>query len=181
MAEWIPLLQSMVWPLFIVAVILRFRGSFAFILTALAERVRSGAPVEVGPGGLKIDEVQMPGPPAADTAPDTREVDSLPHTMYMTHQSRRDPTLDRGGFMYYRLRISLDADEPEMLDDVEKVVYHLHPTFKNPDRTASDRRNGFVIQTAAWGEFNMTAEVFFRSEKPKLVIERYINFLPIGG
>ena len=77
--------------------------------------------------------------------------------------------------LHYRLRIALDADEPELLDDVEKVIYHLHPTFKDPDRTVTDRRSNFEIGTAAWGEFNMTAEIFFRSGKPKLVVERYID------
>ena len=94
----------------------------------------------------------------------------------MTHQAVRDPSLDRGGQQYYRLRIAIDADDPGMLSDVEKVIYHLHPTFRDPDRTSTDRESGFEIGTAGWGEFNMTAEILFRGGKPKLVIERYIDF-----
>ncbi len=181
MAEWIPLLQTLVWPLFVLGLLLWFRNHASALLGAVAERVRSGAPVDVGPGGLKLGAVQTPAPAAAVAAVDTRTVDSLPHTIYMTHQSYRDATLDQGSYAYFRLRISLDADEPGMLDDVERVMYHLHPTFKDPDRTATDRRTNFEIQTAAWGEFNMTAEVFFRGGRSKLVIERYINFFPAGA
>lgn len=181
MREWIPLLQTLVWPLFIILLIVWFRPTFVKILAAIADRIKSGAPIEVGPGGVKIGAVQSPAPAATIVAKDTRLIDDLPHKIYLTHQAVRDVTLDRGGYIYYRLKIALDADEPEILDDVEKVVYHLHPTFKDPDRIATDRRTNFEIRTAAWGEFNMTAEVFFRSKQPKLVIERYINFLPVSA
>jgi hypothetical protein len=148
------------------------------MLTAIADRIRSGASFKAGIGGIEIGAVQAP-PSTTKTltaAEDTRTVDDLPHAIYMTHRATRDASLDRGGLQYYRLRIALDADEPELLDEVEKVIYHLHPTFRDPDRTVTDRRSNFAIGTAAWGEFNMTAEVFLRSGKPKLVIERYIDF-----
>jgi len=179
MKDWIPLLQSLVWPLFVVGLAIWFRSSFRMMLIAVAERIRSGAPFEAGPGGIKIGAVQAPPSTAAALAPaeDTRTVNDLPHAIYMTHQAKRDVTLDRSGLQYYRIRIGLDADQPEMLDDVEKVVYHLHPTFIDPNRISADRRSNFEIATAAWGEFNMTAEVFFRRDKSRLVIERYINFL----
>ncbi len=137
MAEWVPLLPSLVWPLFILGLLLWFRDHAKTILGAVAERVRSGASIEAGPSGLKLGAVQTPAPADTVRAVDTRAVDSLPHPIYLTLQSFRDPTLDRGSSSYYRLRISLDADEPGMLDDVEKVLYHLHPTFRDPDRTAT--------------------------------------------
>ena len=178
MKDWIPFFQSLIWPLFLIGLAIWFRAGVKTVLIAIAERIRSGAPFEAGPSGIKIGAVQAP-PSTAKTliaVEDTRTVDDLPHAVYMTHQAVRDARLGRGGLQYYRLRIALDADEPELLDDVEKVIYHLHPTFKDPDRTVTDRRSNFEIGTAAWGEFNMTAEIFFRSGKPKLVVERYIDF-----
>jgi len=152
------------------------------VFAAIAEKIRSGASFEVGPGGIKLGSEQAP-PSAAGmmgaSSKDTRNVDDLPHQVYMTHRAVRAPSLDFGGLQYYRLRISLDADDSQLLGDVEKVIYHLHPTFKDPDRTSTDRSSNFAITTAAWGEFNMTAEIFFSSGKPKLVVERFINFLPV--
>lgn len=180
MKEWIPLLQSLVWPLFIIGLAIWFRAGIKVVIIAIADRIRSGAPFEAGLGGIKLGAVQIP-PTTANAIPieDTRIFDDLPHSIYMTHHAMRDPSLDRAGFQYYRLRIALDADEIQILDDVEKVIYHLHPTFNFPDRTSTDRQSNFEIATAGWGEFNMTAEIFFRGGKPKLVIERYVNFLPI--
>jgi len=102
----------------------------------------------------------------------------LPHPIYMTHRAWRDTSLDRRDKMYYRIVVSLDADEVTLLDDVKDVLYKLHPTFVNPERLATDRRTSFALYTAAWGEFNMTAEIHF-SNRPSLVVERYINF-PCG-
>ncbi len=177
MKDWIPLLQSLVWPVVLVGLAIWFRRGTKRLLDAIGERIRSGAPFEAGPSGIKIGAVQAPPSTAKTLVPaeDTRAVEDLPHAIYMTHQAVRDRSLDQAGQEYYRLRIAIDADNPGILDDVEKVVYHLHPTFRDPDRTSTDRRSGFEIGTAAWGEFNMTAEIFFRSGKPRLVVERYIN------
>lgn len=178
MKDWIPFLQSLVWPLFLIGLAIWFRAGVKTVLIAIAMSIRSGASVEVGTSGIKIGAVQAP-PSTAKTLiamEDTRTVDDLPHAIYMTHQAVRDVRLDQGGLHYYRLRIALEADERELLDDIEKVIYHLHPTFKDPDRTVTDRGSNFEIGTAAWGEFNMTAEIFSRSGKPKLVVERYIDF-----
>ncbi|MBS1811640.1 MAG: hypothetical protein JST84_25995 [Acidobacteria bacterium] len=70
----------------------------------------------------------------------------------------------------------MDADAPRLLDEVEKVIYHLHPTFRNPNRESVDRQSNFEIQTAAWGEFNMTADIYFKGKSKPLIVERYINF-----
>lgn len=170
MKDWIPLLQSLVWPLFLFGLAIWFRAGVKTVLVSISERIRSGASFEAGPGGIKIGAVQSPPSTAKSlvATEDTRTIDDLPHAIYMAHQAVRDAHLDRGGLQYYRLRIALEADEPNLLDNVEKVIYHLHPTFKDPDRTVTDRGSNFEIGTAAWGDFNMTAEIFFRGGKPKL-------------
>ncbi|HEY0779268.1 MAG TPA: pYEATS domain-containing protein [Gemmatirosa sp.] len=96
----------------------------------------------------------------------------------MTHWASRAADLDSGTFRYYRIRVALDAEELRMVDDVARVVYHLHPTFRHPNRESRDRSSAFDLRTAGWGEFNMTAEVYSKGNAAPLVIERYINFLP---
>ncbi len=93
----------------------------------------------------------------------------------MVHNSRRDNRLDKEEREYYRLRIWIDADEPSILDSISEVKYHLHPTFKSPLRIETDRASKFALATAAWGEFNMFAEIVFRDHTPTLRIERYID------
>lgn len=189
MHVWIPLLQSLVWPAFIVAGVAYFREDVRTLLDTTRHRLGQGGAFKLGPGGIELGEIQSAPRAAvaagagheastAIAAPERRRIDGLPHSIYMTHWASRAPDLDSGGLPYYRLRIALDADVIDELNTVERVVYHLHPTFRNPDRESSDRRSAFEIRTAGWGEFNMTAEIFRRGEPSPLVVERYINFLP---
>ena len=59
MKEWIPLLQSLVWPLFLTGLAIWLRASIKTVLIAIADRIRSGAPFEAGPGGIKIGSVEL--------------------------------------------------------------------------------------------------------------------------
>lgn len=178
MKDWIPLLQALVWPLFVAAVLFWGRASVRGLFEAAADRVRQGAEVEVGPSGVKLGGIQAPTA-APQVATDTRKKDDLPHDIYITHWAWRDRTWDTTGKPYYRLRIAIDADEITTLQAVDFVMYHLHPTFRDPDRKITDRQSGFAFQTAAWGEFNMTADIHFKDARPPLTVERYINFLSV--
>lgn len=45
------------------------------------------------------------------------------------------------------------------LASVERVVYHLHPTFPDPIRTVTDRKTQFRLDETGWGEFEIVAHV----------------------
>lgn len=175
MKDWIPLLQSVLWPAVVAVVVWRFRLIFLRVLAAIAHRIERGDPFEAGTGGIKLGAGQQPKPEDA-THKELVERANLPHTIYLLHRARRAADLDRGGREYYRLRIWLDADEPKILDEVSSVEYHLHPTFRDPVRNVTDRASEFALATAGWGQFNLWAEVKFRDGDPPLQIERYINF-----
>lgn len=49
--------------------------------------------------------------------------------------------------------------EDDEIGDVDTVVYHLHPTFPDPERTVTDRTNRFRLQARGWGEFMIRARV----------------------
>jgi len=51
------------------------------------------------------------------------------------------------------------------LDQVDAVVYTLHPTFPNPRQRVTDRASRFGLQSGAWGEFMIYAEISFRDGK----------------
>jgi transcription initiation factor IIF auxiliary subunit len=55
---------------------------------------------------------------------------------------------------------SVWIDGPETaLDEVDFVEYTLHPTFRDPVRKISTRKNGFKLSTSGWGVFPIYARV----------------------
>lgn len=66
-----------------------------------------------------------------------------------------------GGREHYHIGIWLEGDKEE-LDDVEKVEYELHPSFKRRLRSSSNRENNFSITIWTWGMFNIEATVHFK-------------------
>ncbi len=49
------------------------------------------------------------------------------------------------------------------LADIERVKYHLHPTF-NPDTLSSyTKENKFLVSFNNWGKFNLSATVEFNN------------------
>lgn len=62
------------------------------------------------------------------------------------------------------------------LDDIEKVVYLLHPTF-NPNKIVSyDYKSGFEIGFQSYGAFHAMALVIYKDK----TTSKLIQFLPIG-
>ena len=51
------------------------------------------------------------------------------------------------------------------LDQIDHVVYTLHPTFPNPVRTVSDRASKFRLKAVGWGTFLIHAKVIDRDGK----------------
>ncbi|MFD9498780.1 pYEATS domain-containing protein [Streptomyces sp. NPDC060035] len=73
------------------------------------------------------------------------------------------------------MRIFLEGNDRD-LDRVTRVVYHLHPTFYQRDRTVTDRTANFELNTSAWGMFNLTADVHMTGQQKPLKLGRYLNF-----
>jgi transcription initiation factor IIF auxiliary subunit len=68
----------------------------------------------------------------------------------------------RKGREHYHIGIWLDGEETE-LDQVEKIEYELHQTFKNPLRSSSNRDNKFSITIWTWGQFNIRATIYYKN------------------
>ena len=196
MKDWIPFRQSLVWPTFIALCAVVFRSRLSAVLDAVRVRVERGDAFEAGTSGIKLGAAATPTisgsapekgaqalPRTTELAPSaTPEAEAPPSsrpagpTYYLVHKARRDRSLDRGDARYYRIGVYLDSDEPADLEAVTKVVYHLHPTFPNPDRVVSDADTSFRMDTSAWGEFNMTADVHLKGAKDPIHLQRYLNF-----
>ncbi|MFJ9898443.1 pYEATS domain-containing protein [Streptomyces sp. NPDC091280] len=96
--------------------------------------------------------------------------------VHLVHTAHRDSGLDKDGHRYFRIRIALEDDRDSDLDRVARVVYHLHPTFRDPNRTVTNRSTGFALTTAAWGNFSLTAEVYVKGDTEPIRLERYLDF-----
>jgi hypothetical protein len=188
MGVWIPLCQSLVWPIFIGIVILCFRKRISSLLHTIVDRVEKGDSLQLGSGGISIQRKELLKLPAQEKPDEGKKVatkDSdilasdipvhLLNSMYIIHQIS-SPRVDNDGLERRVVRVYLDADNEDFLDRVERVEYHLHPTFPHPIRVMTNREKNFELLTRAWGQFNLSANVYVKGHKKPIILMRYINF-----
>ncbi len=84
--------------------------------------------------------------------------------IYLVH-STAAPRLFRDGVERIPVHVIVDSFSKEILDEIEEVVYHLHPSFPNPERKTSDKEQNFPLKTGAWGEFNLSVDVYIKGYK----------------
>lgn len=193
MTDWIPLLQTLVWPIFLAIIIINFRKSFEQLLQSVKKRIEEGSSLDVGPSGFTLGSApQLPDDPIPEEMiDDGDESESTPELMtkkkafveeLKTNPAQSLQLIHSSRFLkvknerdYYRIVISLDPYNTVALSQVEKVVYFLHKTFKNPVREVTNRNTNFELRTAAWGEFTVRAEVFLKDQSEPLRLSRYLN------
>jgi transcription initiation factor IIF auxiliary subunit len=68
---------------------------------------------------------------------------------------------------YWRWWVWIVGSDEE-LDQIDRVIYTLHPTFRDPVHTVTDRSTKFLMRTAGWGIFQLHALVAHKdgSETP---------------
>jgi len=185
MNTWIPLLQSLIWPLFLAFFLIWQREWVRDITEIIKIRLEKGAGLEIG--SFKIHPVLE-----ADEAPDTKEflekvekeapekdralpID-LAKDLFLVHNAEKTNSRDRQGRPYYDVRVQLASANPALLDEVSKVEYHLHQTFANPNRLVENRINNFELTLTAWGQFTIRADVYFIHSDQKVSLSRFLNF-----
>lgn len=190
MKEWIPFLQSLVWPVFIGILICIYKTRFEEILKSIKERIDAGSSVDISSSGISIG--QLPDNPKPEEMIDDEETQVVtPELMekekalerklsnnsieklQLVHSTRFLKV--KNGRDYYRIMVSLDPYNTEALSKVDKVVYFLHKTFRNPVREIKDRYSNFELRTAAWGEFTIRAEVYLNGQSEPLRLSRYLD------
>jgi len=200
---WAPLLRDLIWPVFTAALLIVARARVAGILAGIQKRIEQGEGFEVP--GLKMpgSDPKVRGKPGEEaTAPQTGATpqdlatalggsgvrrtlvaegaprdpaDEYQQTVYLIHGVGR-PKVDDDGAERRTVRVKLDADDDATLDAVTKVVYHLHPTFLDPERVVTDRKKQFPLETRVWGQFGLSADVYFTGYDKPLRLYRYLNF-----
>jgi len=80
---------------------------------------------------------------------------------------------------YWKWPVWLEG-APDELDDVKRVVYILHPTFRDPVREVVDRTSKFRLDTAGWGTFTIRAKVLDRDGR-ETTLEHNLELLYPDG
>ena len=195
MELWIPLLQTLIWPIFFAILLFIKRDWFREFLDVIKRRVESGSEFSLGPKGLKLgttpkleEQVTMTSKPPEDLISDFAEETKkrppvsetaleLANQIQLVHSASYNPEWSlREGRPYYTIEVWLEANDPKLLDNVSKVVYYLHPTFPYPVREIFKRDNNFKLTTYAWGQFQLSADVYFGEGEQPLKLFRYLNF-----
>ncbi len=57
------------------------------------------------------------------------------------------------GKPHYQIFMEIESETDPNLDNVKRVEYLLHPTFKRRERTNENRSSNFRIEIKAWGTF----------------------------
>lgn len=190
MKDWIPFLQALIWPIVVLTLAFKFRSGLGRLIEAVNSRVERGDAFEAGASGIKLGPSSPQTPTGAEPQPGAQPVLEVPPPLaelteapadaaprvHLVHSAHRDSAVDKNGYKYFRLRIALEGDSDADLDRVAKVVYHLHPTFRDPDRVVTNRSTSFELTTAAWGMFDLTADVYVKGSSEPIRLERYLNF-----
>ncbi len=71
---------------------------------------------------------------------------------------------DYQGDDWWKWCVWIDGPEEE-LDEIDHVVYTLHPTFPNPVRMVKNRPSKFRLVAIGWGVFRIYASVANKNGK----------------
>lgn len=199
MKEWIPLVQVLIWPIFIAVLLLAIRPYLVTILKSIADRIKHGDPFQAGPGGISLGQserklTRIQETPAAnldavttisaqvergEARSNIEAVEAIlaqyAKVIYLVHGVSA-PRMDTDGVERREVLVKVDADSQELLAKIDRVVYHLHPTFPEPEREVKNASNQFALSLRVWGEFNLVAQVYFKEFDQPLPLFRYLNF-----
>jgi hypothetical protein len=185
MKELIPLLQTLVWPAFWASLIVFGRKPILGILQAVRDRVEAGDTLKA-PWFELTSSVKMPVGRSKtiseleesdqDEEEETGEEEEDNPGFYIVHKARRDRSLDKEDYEYYRIRVFLEWDPGVDETQIQKVVYHFPEGFLHSNPEVKSRETQFEFRTAAWGQFNLTADIYLRGREDTLKLERYLNF-----
>ena len=73
------------------------------------------------------------------------------NVVYSSAPDENDPK-----WFYWTVHIET---EPTILEDINEVIYSLHPTFSTQKIPVTNREEGFKIYAKGWGRFKLKIEI----------------------
>ena len=74
---------------------------------------------------------------------------------------------------WWKWWVTIEGPDAE-LDQVDHVIYTLHPTFPKPVRIVKNRQNKFHLASEGWGTFTMYAKIVNKDGTSK-ILEHYLR------
>jgi len=74
---------------------------------------------------------------------------------------------------YFQWKVFADASK-EILPQIEKIEYILHPTFGQTRRIRENPADNFALESTGWGEFTILAHVTFKDGRVE-TISHHLN------
>lgn len=172
MKEWAAILDATIWPVFLLIFIIIFYKSIKSLIESIKVRIDKGSEFTTPIGSL--------GPVPSEIEAPKEDEPITENNMALIHSSWRYPKKDREFKRpMYCFHAVIEAPK-QVLDSIEYVKYHLHPSYPNKVQTVTDRKSQFKLKELAWGEFNLRAEVKVDGQDGKILLTRYINLTETG-
>jgi hypothetical protein len=93
----------------------------------------------------------------------------------LMHQATPINTAGKQSSLSHQIKVWVNAPSPELLSNIQKVVYHLHPTFNPSEMTSDKPDDNFALSLNVWGQFELKATVYFK-DGTTIDISRYLSF-----
>jgi hypothetical protein len=191
MAEWVPLLQTLVWPIFIGVLIFWFRNNLSTVVQAITERIKSGASVKAGPielGTIAKEMEKLPDAPQSaikaaeptdwrqERAEKYRKVDG-----YMLVHVYRPSTMpsQKYDIFVFIVRHQKGAEGPPRrhFTEIAKAEFFFGDSWGNKVFEVENSGDIIGVQTHAWGTFLACCRVTFKDvTRDPIILYRYVDF-----
>ena len=166
------ILDAIAWPLPVLIFIRHYKRNIGSLIDTIKIRIEKGA-------SLTTPVISLGTAPSSLQSPEKDEPITENH-MALVHSSWRYPKKDSEFKRpMYRFDAIIRAPD-QVLDKIEFVKYHLHPSYPNSVQTITDRKSHFKLKELAWGESNLNAEVKIKGQEQLIKLSRYINLTETG-
>lgn len=91
---------------------------------------------------------------------------NIRHRLLKRRGKIRSRRFREGGSEHYKIRLFVDGD----IEALQRVEYHLHPTFHNPHRVVDDPEGGFALDIWSWGEFEIPVTLHFQDGSEREIV-----------
>jgi transcription initiation factor IIF auxiliary subunit len=80
---------------------------------------------------------------------------------------------DMGEQRFY-WKIFIETEPPSLINQIQAVEYHLHPTFLVKDVLITNKNTGFRLEAQGWGEFVIKMDVVLNDNR-SITISYYLS------
>ena len=71
-------------------------------------------------------------------------------------------------------KIFIETEPPSLLNQIQAVEYHLHPTFRVKDILITNKNTGFRLEAQGWGEFVIKLDIILNDNR-SATISHYLS------